>query len=392
MRPPRLLLYARVRAAAPAAAVLALATAVLAPPPAAGQAYVLDAADATAFPEPFSLLNGARELSDGRLVVSDWLEERVDIVDFAAGRRAPVGSVGAGPAEHRLPSGLLAFRGDSTILVDLGNNRLSVLDSGGSIRRTIRAARPGATSPGAVDGSGRLYYVQPGWATGDPPGSTAPRPLVAWTPADDAIVEVARVDVARPRSDAGEPRRTPGIPFVPFSARDGWAGGLDGWLAVVRWDPFHVEWLRDGEVVRGGPVEYDRSPVTDRDREAFVRRFVERSPMSGRGTDGGLGQTPSMTDREVSEMVAGNEFAETHAPFDPAGVSVDPRGRVWVVRTPATRSPVTVDVFRRGSDRIASITLPPGRSFLAAGASHLYAVFRDELDLETLERYEIPFR
>jgi len=353
--------------------------------------YVLDAADAISFGEPFSLLDGARELSDGRLVVSDWLEERVDIIDFATGDRVPVGSPGAGPDEYRLPSGLLAFRGDSTILVDLGNTRLSVIGPDASIHRTIRVTRPGAASPGAVDRSGRVYYVQPGWVTGDPPDSRSPRPLVAWRPEDDDLDEIARVDVARPRSDAGGRRTTLGIPFVMFSARDAWAAGPDGWVAIVRWSPFAVEWHRDDEVVRGAPLAYDPQPVSARDREAFVRRFLEQSPMSGRGPDGGLGQTPSMTDREILEIVAANEFAEEHAPFDPDGVFMDPVGRVWIVRTPATRSPVTVDVFRRGSDRIASITLPPGRSLLSAGTSHLYAVWRDDLDLERLERYEIPF-
>ena len=89
-------------------------------------------------------------------------------------------------------------------------------------------------------------------------------------------------------------------------------------------------------------------------------------------------------------MIQTNEFATEHAPFDPDGVSFDPAGRLWVVRTPPTRDPVTIDVFDRRRGRVASVALPSGRTLLAVGARHLYAVARDELDLETLERYEIP--
>jgi hypothetical protein len=354
------------------------------------QSHTLGRADAEPFAASFSLINGVRELADGRVIVSDWIEERVSLLDFAAGSRQEIGRVGGGPGEFRLPGRLLPFRGDSTVLVDLGNTRLAVIGADGAIHRTIRITRPGASNPSAVDGGGGVYYVQPGWAMGDPPGSRDPRPLVRWTPETDEVEEIARVDTARPRSDAGEPRMTPGIPFVMFAARDGWAAGLDGSVAIVRWNPFRVEWRRGGVTTMGPILEHVETPVTPSDREAFVRRFIESSPISGRGEDGGLGQSPSATDQEIRELIDTNEFSEVHAPFDPAAITLDPRGRLWITRTPPTRSPCIVDVVGPAGTRIGSVALPQGRTLVSVGRRYLYAVSRDEFDLETLERFVIP--
>jgi hypothetical protein len=236
-----------------------------------------------------------------------------------------------------------------------------------------------------------MYYVRPGWSVGAEPGSTDPLPLVKIGPEATRLEEIARLDVSRPRSDAGQPRMTPGIPLVMFAARDGWAAGLDGTVAIVRWNPYRVEWhLPGGGRTSSQPLETAAEPVTQADRIARVRAFLERAPMSGRGPGGGLGQAPPPSEAEVLSMVETNEFADRHAPFDPATIRLAPEGALWVGVTPSTRMPATFDVFARGGDRTVRVTLPPGRTLLAVGARHLYAVARDELDLETLERYPRP--
>lgn len=362
-------------------------------PAAAQTTHRLSPPDATTFSERFSLLNGLRELSDGRVVVSDWLEERVAILDFAAGAAQPVGRVGGGPAEYRLPDRLLPFRGDSSVLVDLGNRRLAVIGPEGGIVRTVPVREPGAGSPGAIDEEGALFYVLPGWASGVPPGSADPLPLVRDARTGAGPEELARLDVSRPRSDAGQPRMTPGIPFVMFAPRDGWTGWTDGTIAIVRWAPYRIEWhLPDGTVRTTDPIGTRGEPVTEDDRFAFVRAFLERAPMSGRGADGGLGQSPPPSEQDVRAMVETNEFADEHGPFDPAAIRPGADGTLWVGVTPSTRSPATFDVYARGGSRTAQVTLPPGRTLLGVGRRHLYAVATDDLGLQRLERYPRPDR
>src|SRR5687768_13476942 len=77
--------------------------------------------------EPFSQIRGIRELSDGRVLITDWIEERVVLIDAAFARATNLGRTGAGPDEFRLPSALFPMSGDSTLLVDMGNQRLIVV-------------------------------------------------------------------------------------------------------------------------------------------------------------------------------------------------------------------------------------------------------------------------
>ena len=103
----------------------------------------LPAADAV-LREPLSQVRSVRELPDGRVLIVDWLEQRILLGDFRTGNVSERGRVGAGPQEYRLAGALLPFRGDSTLLVDQGNNRLAVLDREGTIRRTFRPAHAAA--------------------------------------------------------------------------------------------------------------------------------------------------------------------------------------------------------------------------------------------------------
>ena len=355
------------------------------------QSIVLGASDGERFHEGFSLVRGLRELADGRIIVSDWLERRVALVDFTRGIQQDIGKIGAGPNEYRLPSALYPMHGDSTVLVDQGNRRFAVIGPEARINRTFRATEPGGANPGGIDSAGRAYFVIPGWATGAEPDSREPRQLVRWAPGSGRVDVIDRVDSARPRSDAGQPRLTPGIPFVMFAARDGWAVGTDGTVAIVRWNPFRVEWhAPDTEPQIGPELKYDAVPVSAEDRFTFVRQFMDGSPVSGRGEDGGLGLNEPASDQEIRNMVETNEFADAHGPFDPSSLSIAPDGRLWMVRTPPTRRPVVIDVYDRTSGHVGQVVLPANRSLVSVGQQFLYTTSRDDFDVETLERYPIP--
>ena len=85
----------------------------------------IETADAVSS-ESFSLIKGFRELSDGRILVTDWTEERVTVLDLVSGDARDLGRVGGGPSEFRLPSQLIPLPGDSTLLVDFGNVRMII--------------------------------------------------------------------------------------------------------------------------------------------------------------------------------------------------------------------------------------------------------------------------
>lgn len=344
--------------------------------------------------ETFSLIRGLRELSDGRVLISDWIEERIVALDLDRGMAAPVGRIGPGPSEYRLPSRLIALPGDSTLLLDVGNSRLSVIGPDLVIHRAL-GSPPGlrfAVSPRAADGAGRLYFAVARWARiPDQPGGDSVA-VYRWDPGTNALDRVGVVLGARRPDRAGRPRMTPGIPIVPFAPQDAWAVAADGGIAFVRAGDYSVEWGGTGPSRRGPPNAYPPLSVTRADKLAWVARFNASSPMSGRGADGGLGHTPAsfQTPESIARDVETNEFADRHPYFTAGGAWIAPDGSLWVERSAHAGTPQTFDVFDHAGRRAARVVLPVRRRLIGFGRGTLYAAATDDLDLQTVERYRRP--
>lgn len=349
------------------------------------------------FPEPFSQVRGIRALSAELVLVTDWTEERLVALDVGRGTLAPIGRVGGGPQEYRLPARLFALASDSTLLVDVGNQRLAVVGPDLAIHRTIPARARGRNypiDPRGADSAGRIYFAIPPWALGPaaPPGDSVD--IARWDPRDEEVRVLARLKGSEPPSwqKEGRPRMTPGIPMVGFAPQDAWAVAPDGRLAIVRAGDYHVEWrLPDGRV-RGGPsYAYPQLPVTEADKRAFVIAFTRSAPMSGRGEGGGLGHTPAefLRPERIAEDVRTNEFAERHPYFRPGGAWIAPDGTLLVERSVATGGGPVLDVFDADGRLRKQATLPAGRRIVGVGYGLVYAVIADADGLETLESYRL---
>jgi hypothetical protein len=340
--------------------------------------------------EPFSLVRGARELADGRLIVTDWLEQRLAVIDFSRAAIVDRAKIGAGPAEIRLPGGLFPFRGDSTLLVDVGNGRLAVLDGEGRIVRTFAPPAPAAASPSGVDAAGRVYFVIQAWHTEQPlPGDTVEIAVVdAGGGSPRAVARVHGI-THPPSSGPHGPR----VPFVVFARQDAFAVTSTGGIVVVRGGDYSVEWIKDGRVIAKGPAHPARPfAASSADRTAYVRQFLQSSPMSGRGEDGGLGHTPAemISDEAVANVVRNTSFAETLPFFRPGDVRIDTSGRVWVGRWVRAGERRIYDIFDGMGRRVGAVRLAEGRQLLALGRRHAYVIHTDDDDLQTLERYTLP--
>lgn len=369
---------------------VAVALALAGPPPSGAQTVRLTA-PASRIAEEFSAVRGVRELPDGRLLVSDYRDQRVVVVDFDRGTVALRVSKGAGPAEARLPTLLIAAPGDSTLLTDLGNQRIAVLDADGRVRRTIAGGQPGIMGVRGVDPAGRYYFAIPGWMERDKALAADSVRLVRWDPATDRQDDIAVIQGERMRSDAGKPALVPRIPIIGYASRDAWVLGEGGVVWIVRGADFRVEVVRPGAPpVVGTANAYETARVSAADRNAFVRRFNEASPTSGRGEGGGFGFSPAMTDREIREMAAQTEFAERHPMFSAGDVVVAPGGRLWVGLPVATGAMVRYQVFDETGARRMTVELPPGRRVWVVGRRYLYAVAETDDGLQYLERYARP--
>lgn len=352
---------------------------------------------AATFPEPFSSIAGLRELSDGRLLVSDRLESAIKLIDFDAGTQHEIGRVGQGPGEFRTPGGLLPLPADSTLLVDFGNMRMTAIAPDGTLAmESMPMMRPDGLflRPEATDAAGHIYFDMQGMVVTNRSGGRPETPdsaaIARWVREGGEIDTVGKVT---------NPMRTgSGLKFgggkvsfsggaSPFSSVDGWGVAPDGRVAIVRSADYRVEWWRPAGSVAVGPVvEYEPVPLTQDDKEAWAERLAGSrvSIVQRSGTQsGGSGGSFELPRPDIDEM----EWPEVKPAFPRGAVSVTPEGEVWVERHVPHGDPETYDVFDSAGRRLRQVVLPEGRTLEGFGRGVAYLVRTDADDLQWLERY-----
>ena len=342
-------------------------------------------------PVDFTQIRGVRELSDGRVLVSDRLDKGVVVADFARGSTTAIGRTGSGPAEYRLPTGLSPMPGDSTLLVDEGNQRLAVIGPDLKIHRSFNLMIPGIGVPlgaRAMDRQGRYYLQIPGWLNG-PRGGTDTIVVIRFDPRAQRVDTLARIKGSTPRKNTMKP----GIPYVLFAPQDVWNVTPDGRLGVVRSSDYHVDWRdADGRVTSGPRIPFERRPVTLEDRMAHTRRFMEGSSISGKNAAGGLSPLPAemLEDKAIRDVAEYQEHAEVHAPFTDVTPLMGPDGSLWIERSVRLGLPQTWDIIGANGVLAGRLQMPRGRKLASLGPRWLYAIVTDDNGLQHLERYPHP--
>ena len=342
-------------------------------------------------PVDFTQIRGVRELSDGRVLVSDRLDKGVVVADFARGSTTAIGRTGSGPAEYRLPTGLSPMPGDSTLLVDEGNQRLAVIGPDLKIHRSFNLMITGIGVPlgaRAMDRQGRYYLQIPGWLNG-PRGGTDTIVVIRFDPRAQRVDTLARIKGSTPRKNTMKP----GIPYVLFAPQDVWNVTPDGRLGVVRSSDYHVDWRdADGRVTSGPRIPFERRPVTLEDRMAHTRRFMEGSSISGKNAAGGLSPLPAemLEDKAIRDVAEYQEHAAVHAPFTDVTPLMGPDGSLWIERSVRLGLPQTWDIIGANGVLAGRLQMPRGRKLASLGPRWLYAIATDDDGLQHLERYPHP--
>jgi len=354
------------------------------------------------FPEDFGAIQTVREMSDGTVLVADPLGGALYSVDMEAGTRTQVGQEGQGPEEYRQPDAVWRLPGDSTLLIDLGNGRMTTLAPDLSFGETspLSAGDPRSglvvAIPQAVDGAGRVYSRSLGMSMGgEPPDSGAVLRITRGTLALDTAAMYKLEDRVIERS-GGPDNQNVSMSPVPLSPEDAWGAASDGSVVMARSGNYSVEWHAvDGTVTRGAATPYEVISIGTAEKEEWLRQQGQSggglgiSVMMGpqgmqtsfsRGGMGG-GEDPSIDDYQ---------WPETKPPFYSGRIVVDGMHRAWVRRHVEAGEPSTYDVFDRAAERTATYTLPHGSRILGFGEGAIYVVSSDEFDLNYLERYAMP--
>ncbi len=356
---------------------------------AAAQAVKLSTPDAK-LDADFSQIRGVRELSNGTILIADWIEDRVALADLARGTTRDVMRQGRGPAEVRLPAALHRLRGDTTLVVDEGNNRITILGPDAKVVRSLLTDVPGRGGVRGVDATGAFIHGIPSWSEGPNALPDDSVRLVRWMPGSDASRVITVIQGTRYRKDHS-PAMQPRMPLVGFASQDAWAVTPAGAVAVVRATPYHVEIIApDRPVVRGPAIAVATRAVTEADKLRYMREFSQTSGVSGRGPDGGIGRGPAQEEAELRRMVGTAEWAERFPPFEASRVLAAADGRIWVGLPSRPGEAVRYDVFDAQGRRALQVELLPAHRVAHVGTRGVYVVATDEDGIERVERHRLP--
>lgn len=330
--------------------------------------------------EGFSRITGLIELPDGRLLISDGRELAVHLVDLARGSVKPAADKGRGPREYGQPGGLYAMRDGEVRLLDQIQRRYLRFSRTGAPIGTVPFASVGgamsfsstAADPHVLDGEGAEYAREAlGRVARDGEATES------WVTRRRGARLDSLVKLRNPFTVVDESQGFRMILRVAFSPADGFAVARDGAVAIVRAEPYRVEWQEpNGRVVQGPVYAFDPLPITAADREAVA---AERrgAALPGNVRINRPDGTPITGQLTVPEA----RFAAAKPAFVPEGILIDRQDRVWVRRHAARGAPAVYDVFDRRGDRVDRVQLPPRTSLAGFGPEAIYLARADEDDL-----------
>ncbi len=350
------------------------------------------------FQESFDAITALRELSGGRVLVTDLGPKTVVLADFKSGQQRTIGRNGQGPGEYQFPGELLPLPGDTTLLVDRMSRRFLPIGPDGALGKTLPYpdALAGMAEPRGTDRQGRIYFQASafggaGLDNGGPPAIPDSVALVRWDRATNRLDTLTRVKIPSIKMQVSGTANARAVMMraQPYAAADEWAVAPDGRVGVVRVGDYHIDWLGP-QAVRGAPVRYDPVKVTDADKQAYMaamknskNRIIVNQGGPGRGAQEIKPPEPS-----ASEF----DWPAVKPPFRSSGgiraAFLTPDGQLWVGRSTAAQDSTPVfDVFDGRGALTGRVTLPLGRRVVGMGQGVVYAIRTDEDGLQWLERY-----
>lgn len=356
-----------------------------------------------AYEDSFSVVSTVREMPDGRVLVADALGQVLVRLDLAAGTADTLGRVGEGPEEYRQPDAVWPLPGGNTLLVDLGNGRLTELspelEFGDTRPYAIGEIGPGRelvlAIPQAVDDRGRLYFRSFGRMGGGELASDSAY-ILRLDLESEAVDSVGRIKLpgTTTRTSGGPNNQNTSVSPIPLSAADAWGVAADGRVVIVRSGDYRVDWIgSDGNVVSGPAHPYEAVRIGRGKREEWAHTRSE--------TGGGLGISLSVSNNAMVMTASRGgtsndddldqyEWPDFAPAFYGRPVPVDPAGRAWVRRHLEAGEAPRYDVFDGAGERELVVQLPPERRVVGFGDGNVYVVRMDEYGLQYLERYALP--
>jgi hypothetical protein len=347
----------------------------------------------------FISVGTVRELRDGSVIVLDRGDGSLWMLSQDLQLATPIAGRGNGPGEYAAPQRLIALGGDSSILYDWGNSRFLIILPDGrpgeflDVRANLGCAsrnRGDLSLFMAVDGHGRFYSEgQPIAITAEGIARAADSAAIERTSPNcgrDTVAYVAnRWGRDKTRISGGFAVGPSGV--IPFRTRTQWVVFWDGAVAVVRPDPYRVDFVDpNGNRRSGEPIPYQRIPITATLKQQWREERTLPAPALtiDRSAKNRSEPSVSMKSRPAREPT---NWPTHLPPFLEDAVNASADGYVWIKRALGSDQPPTYDVVDGLGRVIQQVELRARSRIVGFGVSSVYVMRRDKDDLEYLERF-----
>ena len=351
--------------------------------------------------EEFTFIGSVRELSDGRVLITDPREVRVVVASLKTGAVQLIGRKGQGPNEYSGAGTLLPLGSDSSLLVD-GLSRRWLLFAGAAIVATLppdtRIIKALKTFARGADERGNV------WANNSPREfnqETAKPGVTTFGSVDsdfvvrgnrgsgkvDTVTKV-RVAVSRQTITANAEGKFQSVSVVrpPLAVGEEAALFLDGWFAIARLDPYRIDWISpDGRVSKGSAIPVTPIKATKAEKDAYFARQQAARAMQRAGGGGAL---PPSLQRELDALR--DQFPAEFPPYT-NGIIAGGDGNLWL------RHPVSMnyldyryDIVNRRGQLAGVLNLGKGERIVTVSKTAVYVAWKDEDDIERLRRHPLP--
>ena len=338
-------------------------------------------------PEPFTQIIAMRELSDGRVIVVDFQDKTVHLLDRKLAAIKQIGREGKGPGEYSMPLGLVPMPGDLTYLVDVMNQRLLPIKSDGSTDAPIPFSTfaKGLMMMVSVvaDSRGRMFFQ--GVAADIAAVNADSAPILRADPGAKGVDTVGYFKPQKLNMSISGGKVSMGAMRM-FAPEETWTATMDGRLARVIPEPYHlVIYDEKSKPVAGPAVKYEPIKVTDEEKAEGKKAFEK-------GIAAGRAAAASAAGRRAAAAftAAEPEYAPTKPPFPGRAAAVaGPNGEIWVERSrPFSDKAGLYDRFDRAGKLIGQVRLNADSRVVGFGKKAVYVARKDSEDLVYLERYE----
>lgn len=333
---------------------------------------------------PMTRVIGVRELSDGRVLALDQVEQRLILFDDRSDTATVIGRHGAGPGEFQMAMALFGLANDTSALFDIVNQRLIRIDPHGvlsefphEVMDQLRTVGPPAQS----DTLGRFYSAL---RVAPPPRSDLPHlAIVRWTRMDEAVDTITTVGTFERQLEGRE---------LGFRRSEDWVVTPSGAIVTVDSWNYHVRWIENG-ALNEATLPHRERPVRDAHKEEWLReKELSPSLMLGIGPGGqrrGFMKRTASDERLVVESFAWPAILPVYWHKNALVAASD--GKVWVRRTRLqAEDPERYDVLDSSLRVLRTEFMPANTRVVAVGRHAIYAVRRNADDLELLQRFRLP--